>query len=278
MAFEYLYLQVNTSTMGLTPLASPHAPSPYRTPIHSPLHSSLRNSSRLYSNCSSGISEPYWGFAMSQSPAHRLDGATGNTSGSLVLSLVDICGPFAGLDLVLPLYSPACFNLTFPWSSAVVLTVCPSRVLKTGLNLSPVAQTGPGLLSLPHYAGPIQHLYPSAARGIVLFKKPTWRGLAKGLWHYRRLLHLLYQLRFLIYLLSKLKSLGKWALGLKIMAILLRNLEEVKKHLRKLGAVGAAVMRWKMLRRLLRQVRRFLRRYLGLNMLWRLLKRLMRRK
>lgn len=279
MAFEYLYLQVNTPTLGLTPLAWPHAPPlSHRTPLRPPLCSPLCNPSRLYSNCPTGVPEAYLGFAISQSPAQGLQGASGNSSDSMGLRLSDVCRPFAGLGFVSPHSPPACSSPSFPWSMAVLRAVCPSQVLNTGVSHTQVAQTGAGLLSLPHYAGPIQHLYPSAAREISLFKKPTWRGLAKGLWNYRKLLQLLYHLRFLLYLLAKLKSLGKWALGVKVMAVLLKNLELVKKHLRKLGAVGAAVMRWRAMRRLLRQVRKLLRRYLGLSALWRLLKRLARKK
>lgn len=279
MAFEYLYLQVNTPTGGLTPVASPQAPSPsHRSPLFPPLCSPLCNLSRLYSNCPSGVPEPHWGFAISQSPAQSLQGASGNSTASLGLSLSDVCRPFVGLCLVSLPSPPACFGPSSPWSMAVLRAVCPSQVLSTGVSHRQVAQTSAGPLPLPHYAGPIQHLYPSAAREISLFKKPTWRGVAKGLWNYRKLVQLLYHLRFLLYLLAKLKSLGKWALGAKVMAVLLKNLELVKKHLRKLGAVGAAVMRWRAVRRLLRQVRKLLRRYFGLSALWRLLKRLARKK
>lgn len=279
MAFEYLYLQVNTPTLVFTPLAPPHAPPlPHSTPLRPPLSSPLCNPSRLYSNCPPGVPKPYWGVAVSQSPVRGLYAVFGNSSGCQVSSLGDICRPFAGLSLVLPPSPPACIGPTFPWSAALLQAVCPSQVLNTGVSHSQVALTGAGPFPLPHYAGPVQHLYPVAARNIALFKKPTWRGLAKGLWNYRKLVQLLYHLRFLLYLLAKLKSLGKWALGLKVMAVLLKNLEMVKKHLKKLGALGAAVMRWRAVRRLVRQVRKLLRRYLSLSALWGLLKRLGRKK
>lgn len=269
MAFEYLYLQVNPlPALGFTPpLAKPRTPLlTHRSPLSLP--------SRLFSNCPASVPEVWWGVAMSQSPGLGLAGPRRDGGAHSVPRLGDICRPFAGVPAVLSPSPAACF--TFVWSRAVIKSIRPSQVLVTGTSLNQVLHTGTSFPFRP-YAGPVQYLYPSAARELALFRKPTWRGLAKWLWNYRKLLQLLYQLRFLLYLLARLKSLGKWALGLKVMAVLIKNLEMVKKHLRKLGAVGAALMRRKLVRRVLRQVRRFMRRYLALGVLWRLVKRLMRK-
>lgn len=154
----------------------------------------------------------------------------------------------------------------FLWSLALVSVTC-----------SQLEQIGALSLSPPMYVGPIQYLYPVAARKIFLFRKPTWRNVGKWVWKYRRLLQLLYQLRVLLYLLARLKSLGKWLLKLKIVAIIIRNMEFIMKHLRKLKVLGAAFLRWRLVKRLLSQLKKIMKKYLRWNVIWKLLKRLLRK-
>ncbi|KAK7065647.1 Frmpd3p, partial [Halocaridina rubra] len=283
MAFEYLYLQVNNPVnWGISSIPRSHAPavksysflqsarkgviSPWlTTDLCSDLSlDSFSGSSRLY-----GAS-----FLHSLASSFGCNGPFGDeypplemlcrlTPGNLLLSSE------SSLEYdVFPVSSPA--RTPYVWSSALLNVICASDELGTHLSCP----------FTTNYSSSLHSLYPVVGRGVgvLYFRKPTWRDIGKWAWNYRRLLQMLYKLRFLLYLLARLKVLGKWALRFKIVALIYKHLEVIMRHLEKLKGPMQAFLQWRMVRKLLSQMRRLLKRYFGWTTLWRLLKRLIRRK
>lgn len=173
-------------------------------------------------------------------------------------------------------YSP----FTKPLNPFVVEAAAESQIVGAqviqGVIYPQVYQVGPSSSRLPVCVS--QHRHSIVAEDTYsLFKKPTWRGLGKWLWNYRRLMQLLFQLRFLLYLLARLKTLAKWGLRIKVVALIIKHFELIKKHLDKLKVIGQAFLRWRLMRKFLAQVRKILKKYLRWNILWNLLKRLFRK-
>lgn len=264
MAFEYLYLQVNGcvgSTSGpLAPalglpersLSLVHSRNFCTFPWHSPSPFTCGPALNQLDACLKAFCR---GGSIGQPPLLR--GSLTFDAPSLALTSCNPTLPsFVARDV-------ACSP--FLWSRALLIL--------SGCN---VEQTEP-LIPSSVFLGPVQYLYPGPARSLALFKRPSWKSMGKWLWNYRKLLQLLYQLRFLLYLLARLKSLGKWALRLKIVAIIVRNIELIMKHLKKLRAVGEVFLRWRMVRKLLAQVKRIMKKYIRWNVLWKLLRKIFRR-
>lgn len=263
MAFEYLYLQVNAcvgSTSGslATALSWPesffslvHSRNFCTLPRHSPspftFGAGFIRVDSLQAFCR--------GWSIGQSPS---------LLGSLTLEAPSLAP--SNYNPILPsLVAQDVACSPFLWSRALLIL--------TGCNVEQVVPLTPS----PVFLGPVQYLYPGPARSLVLFKRPSWRSMGKWMWSYRKLLQLLYQLRFLLYVLARLKSLGKWALRLKVVAIIIRNIELIMKHLKKLKAVGEVFLRWRMVRKLLAQVKRIMKKYIRWNVLWKLLRKIFRR-
>ena len=101
----------------------------------------------------------------------------------------------------------------------------------------------------------------------VFFFKPPWKKIGKWMWNYRKVLQLIYQLRFLIYLLAQLKKLGKWFLRFQVVALIYKHIELIMKHLEKLKVLGEYLLKWKLVRKLLQRIRNLSSKYLRWNVI-----------
>ena len=113
-----------------------------------------------------------------------------------------------------------------------------------------------------------QHSFPLSPLLLsVFFYRPPWKKIAQWMWNYRKVLKLIYQLRFLLYLLARMKVFGRWLLRFQLVALIVKHYELLLKHLEKLKVVGEFLLRFKLIRKMYQYLIKLSRKYLRLSIL-----------